>query len=136
MGYGIDIEIFEKITFEGIKSNEETFKFLKDQACEILKEEREKWEDDQETDEDRKDPELWYEYESSAEKKFEKYLTDWFDDIGRSICLTPYEKKLPWELVSIFDKYIDEIYSRISFEELAMQIVGQVFEEQIKDKGV
>ena len=129
MCYSINSEVFEKITLRGIKGNQETMEFLTKQAEEIFTDERQKWEDDQESDEDRLDPELWCEYCNDAEKKLEKYLYRWFDDIRWSISLHAYEEKFPCEIVSIFKNYIEEICERISFEEFAGELIGDIFEQ-------
>lgn len=134
MGYKIDEEVFEKITLKGIRNSSETMAFLKKEALEIFTEEREKWEGDQETDEDRNDPELWYEYLTQAEKKLEKYLYRWFDDIRYSVDVKAHLDKIPPEIVGIFTSWIEDICERIKFEEFASELLEDIFHEHTEKK--
>ena len=127
MSYKLDSKVFEKITVEGIKSNPETMAFLRRQASEIFEDERLVWEASQNDLNDITDKNLWCEYSMTAERKLEKYLYRWFDDIKHSIGLTVYEEKLPFEIVEIFRRYIQEVVSFMNFEELAYELNEEVF---------
>lgn len=134
MGYKIDYEVFEKITYEGIRKSPETLAFLKKEANEIFLEEAIKWEGAQELQEDRDDPELWCEYLRDAEKKLEKYLYRWFGDVNNQVSLRVYENKLPSEIVGIFQDYLDAIWERIDFESFSIELLEGIFEDHKQKK--
>jgi len=134
MGYSIDYEVFEKITLKGIRNSAETLDFLKKEANEIFLEEAAKWEGSQELKEDRDDPELWCEYLRDAEKKLEKYLYRWFGDVNHQVSLNVYQDKLPYEIVAIFQGYLDEIWERIDFESFSSELLEDIFEDYKQKK--
>lgn len=136
MGYGVNIEIFEKIIFKGIKSNEETMAFLREEATEILNEEKSKWKDQLENKDDLLDPELWCEFTYPASKKLDKFLCKWFDDMRMSLSLDHYEKKLPYELREIFLTILDEIGERVCFESFADEMIEDILEQNTLTKVV
>lgn len=136
MGYGVDIEIFEKIIFKGIKSNEETMAFLTEEATEILNEEKSRWKDQLENKDDLLDPELWCEFTYPASKKLDKFLCKWFDDMRMSLSLDHYEKKLPYELREIFLTILDEIGERVCFESFADEMIEDILEQNTLTKVV